>query len=65
MRTARLTGCQQCQRLRGPAAPAKRRQARLELQRIRDAWGDHDDPTAVPFISTTAGVVGSLEDEDF
>lgn len=65
MRTARLTGCPQCRRLRGAAVTVKPDVGRVELQRIRDAWGDLEDPMAAPPIPVVTAAVGTLEQEDF
>ncbi len=64
-RCGRLNGCPECQRYRG-AASRHTLTDRERLRRIRDAWGDYDEPQ-VPIVTTaTIGALGlALDDEDF
>lgn len=63
-RCVRLTGCPECQRYRG-AASRQKPTDRERLRRIRDAWGDYDEPQTPIVTSATIGALPLALDEDF
>ncbi len=64
-RTARLTGCQRCQRLRGIAAVVKGGNERVRLHLIRQAWGDLEDNESAGSIVTASEPLGATRTSDW
>lgn len=61
-RCSRLTGCQQCQRVRGAAALAQGSSERQALDRIRDAWGDFEEQAEEAAVATPPGQAEDLDE---
>jgi hypothetical protein len=65
-RCTRLTGCQECQKVRGAAAQQRAELTpRQHLLQIREAWGDYEDQPKPAVAVSVPAILTDEPDEDF